>query len=244
VSVHDVAPTTIDEVRWLLARLDAAGVTRRVLKVIPGEPVGDPAADPARQAVLAELVTAEAQRGSEIVLHGWTHRATRPIRGSAADRLRARLFAGDAPEFLALDRPAMDERLRAGLAWLAALGVTPTGFCAPAWLAAPELAPAARAAGFRYLVWLRGLRDLRSGSWLTLPPIGYLGAGRGQEVLVRLGGALLSRPLHAALRSPAHRIVLHPQRAVTSRACHRVLEAVAALGRRHRAVTYAELLDG
>lgn len=238
VAIHDVAPSTLDEVEWLLERLDALGVSPRVLKVVPAEPG---AAD---DAPLLRLLEREAASGSEIVLHGWSHRADGPARGALLDRVRARAFAGDQAEFLSLADADVAERVAAGREWLERHGLPVAGFCAPGWLATAALPRALRAAGFRYLVTLRGLRDLRRGRWLTLPPRGYMGAGAGQERLVRLGGTALSAPLGALLRSPAHRFFLHAQGASSNPACARVLTEIAGLALRHRPTTYAELLDG
>jgi hypothetical protein len=239
VAVHDVAASTLAQVEWLLEQLDAAGVQRRVLKVIPAE--RDAPAE--SSAALVALARREAALGSEIVLHGWTHRADGPLRGSFTDRLRARLFAGDAAEFLSTDAAEMTRRLAACRAWADAAGVEVSGFCPPAWLAAAGLPEAARAAGFRYIALLRGLRDLDRGGWVLLPPRGYMGAGAGQERMVRAAGALLSRPLAALLRSPAQRRFLHPQNADRSRDCARQLREVARLARSHETGTYRELLD-
>jgi hypothetical protein len=238
VAVHDVAPSTLDEVEWLLERLDALGVERRVLKVIPAEPGAD---DDAR---LVDLLRREAANGSELVLHGWTHRAGGRRRGSPADRLRARLFAADAAELLTLPGDELRRRVTAGRDWLERHGLPSTGYCPPGWLATEALVPALRDAGFHYLVTLRGLRDLRRRRTITLPPQGYMGAGPFHEGLVRLGGTVLAGPLRALLRAPAHRFFLHPQGASNSDDCARVLTAIAGVARRHRAVTYAELLDG
>jgi predicted deacetylase len=236
VAVHDVATPTLPEVRWLLARLDDAGVAVRVLKVIPA----------GADAALDELARAEAAAGSEVVLHGWTHRADGAYRGSAGDRLRARLFAGGSAEFLSLPPGEMRVRLDAGCTWLERVGIPPRGFCPPAWLAGPGLPAAARAAGFRYLVTLRGLRDLApppgAPTRIDLPATGYMGAGAAQEALIRLGAAALFRPLAGLLHAPAIRIYLHPQGASASRACARVLRQVEQLARGHRSGTYAELL--
>lgn len=239
VAVHDVAPSTIDQVRWLLSRLDDAGVRRRVLKVIPAEP----GATEASLAELGSLVAQESLSGSEIVLHGWSHHASGTLRGGWPDRLRARAFAAGSAEFLSLSSAETGERLAAGRERLSGWGVTPLGFCPPAWLASADLAPAARAAGFRYLVTLRGLRDLERCAWLTLPPIGYMGAGQVQEALVGLGGTLISRPLRTLLRRDVHRVFLHPQAARESAACARVLDRIAMLGRMHEPTTYRALLD-
>jgi len=239
VAVHDVAPSTIDEVRWLLGRLDEAGVRPRVLKVIPAEP----GASKEGLAELGTLIAREAAAGSEIVLHGWSHRASAPLRGSWPDRLRAVAFAAGAAEFLTLGADEIGVRLAAGNERLAGWGAAPAGFCPPAWLATPDLAPVARAAGFRYLAMLRGLRDLERSAWLTLPPIGYMGTGRLQEALVGIAGTLISSPLRLLMRRDVHRVFLHPQQAGESAACNRVLDRIAMLGRMHEPTTYRALLD-
>jgi len=243
VAVHDVAPSTLDEVRWLLSRLDAAHVTRRVLKVIPAEE----GADARRIAAVEDLVRAEAAAGSEIVVHGWTHRADGPYRGALSDRMRARLFAGDTAEFLSIGPDEMRARLEAGRAWLERLGLKPGGFCPPAWLAAPGLAREARATGFRYVITLRGLLRLQAATGLQrrldLPATGYMGAGSLQETLLRLGGAVLFQPLAGMLASPARRVYLHPQGAAASSDCARVLDEIARLAQHHAPGTYADLVD-
>src|SRR3970282_2835460 len=119
--------------------------------------------------------------------------------GSPAAPARARLFAGGAAEFPALGPFERRERLEAGRAWLHRLGLAPGGFCPPGWLAGPGLAGAARSAGFRYLVTLRGLHVLRQDpgrrTRIDLPATGYMGAGSAQEALMRAGGALVLRQL-------------------------------------------------
>src|SRR5579875_1511025 len=111
VSIHDVAPATLGDVRYLLDALDEMGARPRVLKVIPNaDGHGDVRAYPALVRLLADEVAA----GSEVLLHGYTHRAAGPLRGPWPRRLRARLFAGTAAEFLTLDIAATRERLDAG----------------------------------------------------------------------------------------------------------------------------------
>ena len=240
VAVHDVAPSTLGEVRWLLSRLDQAGVRPRVLKVVPGEPG---AADDLRDE-LAALVRDEAAAGSEVVLHGWTHRAPRRYRGSAADRLRARLFAPDAAEFLALRSDEVRTRLASGRQWLAGLGVDAAGFCAPGWLWTAELPALAREAGFRYLVGLRGLLVLGTGQRIGLAPTGSMGGRAIDELAWRLGELTIWRPLSALRGDRPRRFFLHPQGASSSRACARVLREVERAARTHRPITFTELLDG
>lgn len=232
MAVHDVGAATIAEARWLLDRLTDAGIRARVLKVVPAH-AGD---------ALRTLVADEAQRGSEVVLHGWTHRREGSARGGLLDRARSRLFAGGTDEFAALAPAEMTERLEFGGAWLDALGVDRGGFCPPAWLAAPGLRTALRRAGFAYLVTLRGLDDLSSGRRVTLPPTGYMGAGPLQEALVGIGSAIVTRPLATALHAPARRVFLHPQGARGSRRCARTLAELERLARRLTPATYRSIL--
>jgi predicted deacetylase len=160
VSVHDVAPSALSQVRWLLDRLDEAGAKPRVLKVIPNEggrrPIG-------REGELVELLRREAAAGSETVLHGYTHVAAGLPRVGIADRLRWRLFARSAAEFAALGPALAAERVAAGRDALAELGLSVTGFCAPGWLGGPGLAEVLRTAGFSYLVTFTWLVDLQRG---------------------------------------------------------------------------------
>src|SRR5579883_2030224 len=98
VSIHDVAPTFMEDVRYLLAALDAIEVRPRVLKVIPYFEQRD---DIRADAAFGRLLASEAAAGSEVVLHGYAHRAA----GRAALQdlgLEARGFC--APAWLAPPR--------------------------------------------------------------------------------------------------------------------------------------------
>lgn len=241
VSVHDVSPPNLAEVRWLLERLDALGARPRVLKVIPNEagraPVGEDQG-------LVDLLHHEATHGSEIVLHGYTHRAAGRLRGSAVDRLRARLFAGDTPEFLSVTWEEAARRIEAGRAALNEAGVPPAGFCPPAWLADGDLGDLLRKRGFRYLLTFGGLHDLERGRLRTMRAVGYMGAGPIQERLVAVERLLM---VAASTGSPAAfpvlRVFLHPRAASRSPACSAVLRSLERLLRSRTPVTYAALLD-
>jgi predicted deacetylase len=236
VSIHDVAPPLLREVRYLLDMLDGIGARPRVLKVIPNlDGVHDGRADPAFVRLLAE----EEAAGSEIVLHGYTHRAAGPARGPWGRRLRARLFAGPAAEFLSLDPRQTAERLVAGREALRAMGLQASGFCAPCWLAPPYLPRILRRCGFRYVVNMASVQDLQTDRRLWTPWFGYMGAGELQERLVGLGGWACAAVLS---RMPALKVFFHPQGAIHSAACTRVVRRLAPLVSRRRLVTYAALV--
>ena len=236
VSVHDIAPSTVGEVRWLLGALDQIGARPRVLKVVPNQ---DGAEDVRRCPELARLLREEVAAGSEVVLHGYTHRTAGPLRGPWIGRLRARLFAGSAAEFLTLDEASVIRCLIAGRETLEDIGLDPRGFCPPAWLAPLELRGLLGRLGFRYLAGMATLTDTTAGRRLYLPWLGYMGSDAAQERLVGLAGRMM---LRAAAPFPAMKVFLHPQQARESRACRQTLRTLAGLLRERRPVTYAELL--
>ena len=238
VAIHDVAPTTIDDVRYLLGELDTIGARPRVLKVIPN---ADGRADIRDDPALVRLLADEVAAGSEVVLHGYTHRATGPPRGPWPRRLRARLFAGTAAEFLTLDAGAMQRRLTEGRQILRDSALDPRGFCAPGWLAPPDLPCLLRQCGFAYYVTMMTLLDLTTGRRVLTPWLGYMGAGEGQERLVGLGARA---GLTLTPRFPLVKAFLHPQGARTSPACERVLRKVSGLMRTRSPVTFGGFLAG
>ena len=237
VSVHDVSPLHLAEVRWLLERLDGIGAHPRVLKVIPNEG-GDSPID--RAPGVVALLREEVARGSEIVLHGHTHRTDGTFLGTPLDRLRARLFTAGSAEFLSLSRHGARARIEAGVALLDSVALRATGFCPPGWLAEPGLAAAVRQAGLRYFVTFLWLHDLQRRLRRAVPAVGYMGAGPSQERLVAVERLLVTA---AASRLPAVRVFLHPHGASRSRACSAVLGSLERLMSERTPVTYAALLD-
>ena len=170
VSVHDIAPSTAPEVRWLLGELDRMGIRRRVLKVIPNEAgVGDIRAD----LNLVNLLRDEVAAGSEIVLHGYTHRSAGPPVGNPLLRLGVRIFAPNDSEFATLRRRESARRLALGRDVLGELGLAPMGFCPPAWMAPSTLEGDLADAGFRYIVRIAAVGDVVAGRRHWIPAVGY-----------------------------------------------------------------------
>ena len=237
VSIHDVAPSTLEPVSSLLASLDRAGIRPRVLKVIPNAQGRWPLQGSPE---LVRLLQAEAESGSEIVLHGFTHESAGRLRGAPWTRLRARLFSPFSGEFLTLDGMAMRERLTAGRQALEQCGLKPRGFCSPGWLATAQLDQALIDCGFDYRIDLMSVKDLRRGRRLLTPWLGYMGADVLQERLVGAANILTST---AARRAPLIKVFFHPPRPATSRAFDRLLRRTARLRRERRPLTYSELLE-
>lgn len=231
VAVHDVAPSSLEETRFLLAALDRIGARPRVLKVIPQHLPEYPE--------LLQLLRDEQAKASEVVLHGFTHRTSGRLRGPWPRRLRAAMFAPRDAEFLSLSATEMAERLDEGRELLRRASLLVTGFCAPAWLESPELHPMLRRAGFRYDVRMASLVDLATNRRILTDWIGYMGAGGLQERLVGIANAINrgAAPMFRVLK-----VFLHPQGARDSIACRRILDLIPVLMRSRTLTTYGQLV--
>jgi predicted deacetylase len=235
VSLHDVSPSRLMEVRHLLAELDRLGARPRVLKVIPAEP----GATPRDYGPLYDLLRSEQEAGSEIVLHGHTHRSAGRPAGPAVDAVRARFFAPHVAEFMCVEPDEARRRLAAGRSELRGAGLDVRGFCAPAWLAQPWLTGTLRELGFQHYVGMAQLVDLRGSRRLWLPWAGYVGGGSAHEILIRFGSAAL---LAASAGRPVVKVFLHPAPQPSVPALRRPLAIVSKLLRTRRPTTYAALL--
>jgi uncharacterized protein len=235
VSIHDVAPATAEETRQWCRDVDSLGIPTSLL-VIPGPWRGSSLADePSYGDVLRERVAA----GDDLVLHGWVHRAG--PEGSRLRRTVCQAVARGAAEFGALDEAQATERLEAGRAVLAGLGLTVDGFTPPGWLASRAADRALARAGFRYTTSHFGLHDLRTGRLRRGFALSHRPGGGMTE---RLGAATVSYGARwGAKRGGLVRIALHPDdrhrpglRDTTMRAIESALAAGA------RATTYSGAL--
>lgn len=157
VSVHDVHPGTLTECRTILAHLDALGIHRRSLLVIP---CADGSLEPAPE--FGEWLQAQQAAGDEVVQHGYYHRRqpTDPPLTTLAAVLDT-LLARGAGEFLSIGYTEALHRLKLGRERLVEWGCEAQGFVAPAWLYSALAARAVADAGFSYYTTHLRLRDLK-----------------------------------------------------------------------------------
>ena len=245
VTVHDVAPPYVDGVRFLLGELDRLGIERRVLKVVPNLEARWPLQD---DAGLCSLLRRELVNGSEIVAHGMTHVANGPLQGSPRERFQGARFAPGAAEFLTLSAAAARRAAETARLTLAdAVGVAPQGFCAPAWLINEAGRAGVRDAGYRYLLEMARLRDLKTGRSVLTPWQGHMGVGGFHELLVQVGNRAVTVAARFAWdgleRCPNVKVFLHPQQLQSGRALDRVFEQIESLKLRRQLVTPGQLLE-
>lgn len=242
VALHDVAPPFEDAIRAQLDLLAEIGIRRVTLLVTPDWHSAAPLRDAPG---LVDLLQAHVAAGSQLALHGYAHQPddARPFEGTRLDRLRARLFAANAAEFLTLDPQEAEDALRAGLDEFEQAGLPrPAMFCAPGWLHNAAAEAALTRAGLRYLIGMFDARDLWSGWRIQTPAVGYMGAGPKQELGVRILNLLVRL---AKLRSAEVACVyLHPQGQPTgARVRSQIAYLSKLLARGWQPATYADIFD-
>jgi predicted deacetylase len=233
VSMHDVAPPYWDRVRRALDALEAIGVRRRSLLVIPNLEGRWPV-DQA-DAFCGEL-RRRALDGDELVLHGYEHVAVGTPVG-IVNRMKNRWYTR-AGEFLSLGYYEARDRIERGLDLMQRMNLEVRGFVAPGWLISPDSLRAARDCGFEYTNSYLTLTDLVQGRAHFAPSLVFGPGSLNEDLAIEV-----QRRLVALLSlSPVVRIVLHPPCVDHSGRFEHILSIIRRLGQRE-AVTYVELLS-
>ena len=215
VSIHDVTPALAAGVRRLWAMCAARGL-RPALLVVPDWHGEWPLAG---HAGFVRWLRERADEGAEIVLHGERH---------------------SPGEFRALDRAAARQRIDRGLRALRALGLEPSGFVPPAWLATEEGHRAVGDAGLGFSEEERSIRLFPPGRRVPSPAVRW-----SARTPVRAWGSVaVARGRWLLQRRARHpRLAFHPQDYAhpgTSRDLRPTLERW--LGR-HEPMSYGALRD-
>ena len=202
VSIHDVSPAQAAAVARLWSLCAERGIIPALL-VVPNWH-GDWPLE--RHPGFVAWLRARASEGAEIALHGERHdEAGLPRR--LADRWRAWGRTAGEGEFLTLDAASARERLDRGLALLRRLGLDPTGFVPPAWLAREDAYQAAAAAGLAFSEDERSVRLLPSSKRVASPVVRWSARTR-----VRAWGSVGVAAARSLFQRRARfpRIALHP----------------------------------
>jgi uncharacterized protein len=203
VSVHDVAPATWADCEPLLALADRFGAPVTLL-VVPHYHDGVRAdADPSFVAALRRRIA----RGDEIALHGYRHEDRGARLRSPVDWLRRRVYTAREGEFAAVDGPTATDLIARGRALLAALGLAPCGFVAPAWLMNGATLEALGRSGLRYASSRDELIDLSGQGRVAAPSLVYSTRSVWRRVVSRHWNAAC---IDALRRTPRLRAALHP----------------------------------
>ena len=202
-SIHDVTPALRERVERLWDLCISRGV-RPALLVVPnwhGEwPIEE-------YPTFLDWLRARASEGAEIFLHGERHDERGLVR-SWLDHVRAIGSSSVESEFLTLDQDAAGQRIRRGLALLRRLGIEPTGFIAPHYMARDEALAAAAAAGLRVSEDERSIVLLDRGMRLDAPLLPWGGAATARAWVRALQR---SQNWRLFSEDPLVRLALHPE---------------------------------
>jgi predicted deacetylase len=204
ISLHDVAPATLDDCANTLAFLDDLGLGPVALLVVP-DYHGLGRAD--RDGGFASFIESRILRGDEIVLHGYSHMDTAPRPRGIREWLTRRIYTDSEGEFWQLDFEAARMRILRGLVVLRSAGWHPTGFVAPAWLMSPSALCALEETPLEYFATRDAVVVVRSGERIAAPSLAVSTRAAWRRALSPLWNqALLAH--HATSR--VVRVALHP----------------------------------
>jgi uncharacterized protein len=148
-----------------------------------------------------------AAEGADLVLHGERHDEVGLPR-TARDAWRAWGKTNREGEFLTLDASAAAKRLQSGLERLRDLGLEPTGFVPPAWLAREDVIMSAAKYGLSFTEDARSIRLLPSKTRIASPVVRW----SARTPAMAWGSVAVSRARWLLQhRAVWPRIAFHPQ---------------------------------
>jgi predicted deacetylase len=197
ISVHDVMPPTLPQVRELLRRLCSRSLAPITLLIIPGRHWTHEQIDELR---------AFQDRSMVLAGHGWSHRID-GIRG-LKHRLHSAFISQDAGEHLSLDRHQIRDLVRRCFDWFEAhkLGA-PDLYVPPAWAMGPLSRGELQRLPFRRYETLGGVYDSATDRYTRLPLVGFEARSAWRAPPLRLWNSL---NLSAARALAPVRIGIHP----------------------------------
>jgi uncharacterized protein len=204
VSIHDVSPITQQATQIFLERLNALGVDKCSLLVIPNHHHRGHFLD---NKTFCDWLVAQGAAGHEIVIHGYHHQRERKAAENLWQRLMTQTYTQDEGEFYDIDEAQAASLVSKAQAEFAQLGFHPNGFIAPAWLLSEAGEQAVRNAGFAYTTRIGNVLDLASGTQHHSPSMVYSVRNTWRRAASLAWNALLFQRLK---NNPLLRIGLHP----------------------------------
>lgn len=197
VSVHDVMPETLAEVRDIVGRLERRGRGPATLLVVPGRDWTPEQIDELRR---------WRDRGHELAGHGWAHRAPH-IRG-LWHRLHSLTVSRNAAEHLSYDGRGVADLIERCRAWFDQHGLgEPSLYVPPAWAMGSVRRLDIRRLGFRFFEYTSGFYDARIGVFQRVPLLGFEADTGFRAAFLR---AFNRYNLSAAQRHGWLRVSIHP----------------------------------
>lgn len=195
ISIHDVAPNTLDLVERMLDALQAAGVGRVMLLVIPGLPWTEPELNRLRRWFAA---------GHAPAGHGWTHHVEH--RRGWYHKLHGMALSRHVAEHLALDADGIAELIRRNHAWFGEHDLpSPRHYVPPAWAMGRISRERLDALPFDTYETLGGVYDSTRHHFNRMPVQGFEADTRFRALALRIFNAW------NRTRKGRMRLALHPR---------------------------------
>jgi predicted deacetylase len=205
ISLHDVAPATLDDCVNTLAFLDDLRLGPVALLVVP-DYHGLGRADRDRR--FTAFIESRILRGDEIVLHGFRHADMAPPGTGMRDWLERRLYTDGEGEFSRLDFDTARTRILRGLSVLRAAGWHPDGFVAPAWLISEGTRAALDALPLQYYSTRDAVVILESDRKISAPSLVVSTRAAWRRAASHIWNQAISR---CRSTQPILRVALHPR---------------------------------
>ncbi|MDY6904500.1 MAG: polysaccharide deacetylase family protein [Thermodesulfobacteriota bacterium] len=196
VSIHDVMPETLSQVRGIVRFFEQAGIHRFTMLVVPG-----------RNWTPSDVnqLRAWQEKKVELAAHGWRHRIIRMT--TAWHRLHGQLISRNEAEHLSLDDNTTAEIVSRSYQWFSENGLNPPKlYVPPAWAMGRLSRRRIERLPFAFYETHAGVYDARIRRFYLMPVTGYMADTRIRTAALRAVNAI-----NLGLPGPATRIAVHPQ---------------------------------
>jgi predicted deacetylase len=237
VSIHDAAPPYLDELKALSAWLDQQSIRPRSIKVIP-DYLGQWNILEHRK--FLDWVLSEKNKGSEIIQHGYKHKADAHKKGYR-DRLRDKCITKNEAEFSKSGYEESRKRIEKGKQIMEEADLICSGFTSPTWYQSKDAGQAIQDCGFRYYTTVSSVFDCQKHQNTPSLAMGYLGTNPVLEHLASLGQHVIRKT--GLFCSPYARMVLHPGVVSENGPLRWALKEIHKFSQNRDLITYQSLLD-
>jgi hypothetical protein len=236
LSLHDVAACSWRTYKHFLTEVQALGVDRVSLLVVPRWHDEDDCT--LKDEAFLDWLRALAAEGHDICLHGYNHLSA-PYGHRLRDWFIHRFYTDGEAEFHGIALAEALRRLRKGRQVLRDAGLEPCGFTPPAWLISPEGRKAARANGFFYNTTLMHIELLQARQRIYAPTIVFSSRSGWRRVLSRYWSNLWFR---LNRKNPILRVAVHPVDLAYPKTRQDILTLIAKAMQQRAAFSYRDVL--
>ena len=197
VSVHDVMPETLDNVRTIVNKLESTDLCPVLLLVVPGRDWKTEDLD-----VLRNFIA----RGHQLAGHGWVHHVERFC--TLKHYLHGRLLSKNVAEHLALDSNGIKLLLERCQHWFETNSLPqPQLYVPPAWAMGSIKPKDLNNYKFRYYEYLSGIYDSQLNRMHRVPLLGFEATTKMRAVALRMFNSLNNM---AVMHTKLARLAIHP----------------------------------